>query len=118
MQYLLATYEIEEDFEKRSSEDATDYWAGWETYTVALEEAGVLKEGRGLKEPWTATTVRLRDGRKCIHDGPFSETHEQLAGYYVIEVPNLDVALLWAAKAPCAKNGSVEVRPIYSGKTG
>ena len=67
--------------------------------------------GAGLQPPATGTTVRLRGGARQVHDGPFADTKEQLGGYYIIEVPNLDAALEWAAKCPAAPTGSVEVRP-------
>lgn len=62
----------------------------------------------------TATTVRLRDGKRQVQDGPFAESKEQLGGYFIIEVPNLDVALEWAAQNPAATRGAVEVRPIFA----
>ena len=62
--------------------------------------------------PHAATTLRLRDGQRVVEDGPFADTKEQLGGYFVIEVPDLDAALDWAAKAPSARTASVEVRPI------
>jgi len=67
--------------------------------------------GTGLQPPPLATTIRLRDGKRQVQDGPFGDTKEQLGGYYVIEVPGLDQALDWAARCPSATNGSVEVRP-------
>ena len=60
----------------------------------------------------TATTVRLRDGKRHVQDGPFAETKEQLGGYYIINTPDLDAALEWAAKCPGALDGTIEVRPL------
>ena len=62
----------------------------------------------------TATCVRVRGGNRLTTDGPFVETTEQLGGYFVIDVPDLDAALEWAARAPCASTGGVEVRPVFS----
>jgi hypothetical protein len=69
-------------------------------------------KGDGLEGPVLATTLRVRDGKRVVQDGPFADTKEALGGYFVIEVPDLDAALAWAAKAPCVHDGSVEVRPV------
>lgn len=114
MQYMLAAIETEEDFSRRTGPAAEAYWAGWQVYTKALREAGVLVTGEALNVPDTATTVRARDGKHVIEDGPFSESREQLAGFYIIEVADLDAALAWAARMPCAATGAVEVRPVLT----
>jgi hypothetical protein len=72
----------------------------------------VVQSGNGLQPPHTSTTVRVRDGKRQVQDGPFADTREHLGGYFVIEVPSLDEALEWAARAPCAVSGSTEVRPV------
>ena len=87
----------------------------WVAYTRALSEAGVLVGGAALHGPGTATTVRVRGGRRLLVDGPFADTKEHLLGYYVIDVPHLDVALDWAARVPNARTGSIEVRPLRPG---
>ncbi len=84
----------------------------WMAYTQALAEAGQLIGGEPLHGVETATTVRVRNGDTLTTDGPFAETKEQLGGYYLIDVPDLDAALDWAAKVPLAPWGSVEVRPL------
>jgi hypothetical protein len=81
-------------------------------YTQDLIKAGVMKGGSELKPVATATTVRIRGGKVLTTDGPFAETKEQLGGYYLIDVPNLDEAVKWGSKCPGAKTGSVEVRPL------
>jgi hypothetical protein len=81
-------------------------------YTQELIKAGVLRGGSELKPVSTATTVRVRGGKVLTTDGPFAETKEQLGGYYMVDVPNLDEAVKWAAKCPGAKHGSCEVRPL------
>jgi len=83
-------------------------------YTKALIDAGVMRGGNALHPAHTATTVRLRDGKRQVQDGPFAESKEQLGGYYIIDVPDLDSAIAWAAKSPAAKSGAVEVRPIFT----
>ncbi len=77
-----------------------------------MAQAGVIVKGDGLQGPHTSTTLRVRDGSRRVQDGPFADTKEQLGGYFVIEVPDLDAALAWAAKAPCVHDGSVEIRPV------
>lgn len=86
----------------------------WGAYTRALMEAGVLRGGNALAAPHAATTLRLRDGGRDLQDGPYADTKEQLGGYYVVEVADLDAALEWASKSPAAAGGAVEVRPIVT----
>ena len=111
MQYTILVNETAADFARRSSAEAPAYWGAYMAYNAALAAAGVFVGGAGLQPPATGTTVRLRGGARQVHDGPFADTKEQLGGYYIIEVPNLDAALEWAAKCPAAPTGSVEVRP-------
>jgi hypothetical protein len=84
----------------------------WNAYTQALADAGVMVAGDALEGIDTATTVRERGGETVLTDGPFAETKEILGGYYLIDVPDLDAALKWAARIPSAPYGSVEVRPV------
>jgi hypothetical protein len=84
----------------------------WGAYTQALIEAGIMVSGAGLQGVDTATTVQVRGGERLLTDGPFADTKEHLLGFYVIDVPDLDTALDWAAKVPNVRTGSVEVRPI------
>jgi len=81
-------------------------------YTQELVSAGVIQGGDALEAPSTATTVRVRKGQTLTTDGPFAETKEQLGGFYIVDVADLDTALGWAAKIPSAAWGSVEVRPV------
>jgi hypothetical protein len=85
----------------------------WTTFHKSLTDAGVLVSNTGLQGVEAATTVRVRDGETQITDGPFAETKEVLAGYFLIEVPDLDTALKYAADVPSAGYGSVEVRPSW-----
>jgi hypothetical protein len=113
MRFMMMFTETAEDFACRSDPArAPAYWAAWMSYIGALQAAGVTVNGAGLQPPETATTVRLRDGRRQVQDGPFADSKEQLAGYFLIEVADLDVALDWAARSPAAASGSVELRPI------
>jgi hypothetical protein len=84
----------------------------WQTFTEGLQEAGLLVDGEQLQPPGAATTVRVRGGETQITDGPFAETKEFLAGYYVLDCPDIDVAVEQAARAPAAQYASVEVRPL------
>jgi hypothetical protein len=84
----------------------------WFEYTQALQDAGALVSGDALQPVDSATTVRVRGGETLTTDGPFAETKEILGGYYIIDVPDLDAALDWAAKIPSAPYGSTEVRPV------
>ena len=115
MKYTILVYENTADFTARTDGARRDaYWGAYRAYTKALADAGVMVGGAGLQPPPLATTVRLRDGKRQVQDGPFADTKEQLGGYYVIEVPGLDQALDWAARCPSAASGSVEVRPNLS----
>jgi hypothetical protein len=112
MQYLILIYEDEKAFAGLSEEEMGKVFSEYMVYSKELAAAGANKGGASLQPIATATTVRVRDGKTKTTDGPFAETKEQLGGYYVIDVPNLDAALKWAAKCPGAKTGSVEVRPL------
>lgn len=113
MQYMLIFAEPAAEFSARTDPARSEsYWGAWGAYIGALQQAGVIVNGDGLLPPDTATTVRVRDGKREVQDGPFADIKEQLGGYFVIEVPDLDAALDWAAKSPSARVGSVEVRPV------
>ena len=112
MDYMLLFYEPRNDFARRKDADSKAYWAGWMAYVGAIQAAGIVKSGEGLEEAATGTTLRLVGGKRQVQDGPFADTKEQLGGFFVIDVPDLDAALSWAARAPCAVTGGVEVRPV------
>jgi hypothetical protein len=113
MQYMLMFYETETEFAKINDPAAAGgYWGAWNAYIGALYEAGIVLRGDGLMPPRTATTVRLQNGQRMVQDGPVAATKEQLAGYVVVEVADLDAALAWAARSPSASVGATEVRPV------
>ncbi len=113
MQYMLLLNEPEAEFAKRNDpEQAPIYWGGWNAFIGAMAAAGIIVKGDGLEPPFAGTTVRVRDGKRLVQDGPFADSKEQLGGYFVIDVPDLDTALDWAARAPSALTASVEVRPV------
>jgi hypothetical protein len=111
MRYLLLIYSEEPTSAPdpvQAESVMNEYWA----YTNAINEAGASKGGEALQDSKTATTVRIKDGERVITDGPFAETREVLGGFYLLDVPDLDAAIEWAAKCPGAKYGSIELRPI------
>lgn len=112
MQYSLLYFETDAEQGRRDTAEAPAYWGAWTAYMGAMAGAGVMVGGNGLMPPATATTLRLVGGARHVEDGPFADTKEKLGGYVVIEVADLDAALDWAARAPCAGAGSVEVRPV------
>ena len=96
-------------------EPTPESFQAWALYTRALEDAGALIDGAGLQPAETATLVQVRNGKRVLTDGPFTEAKENLVGYYLIDVPDLDAAIEWAAKIPLVDTGSVEVRPAVPG---
>ena len=113
MQYMLMDHEPAAEFGKRVDlAEAPAYWGAWNAYLGAMNQAGIVVSGNGLQPPQMSTTGRLRGGKRQVQDGPFADTKEHLGGYFIVEVPSLDVALEWAVRAPRAATGSTEVRPV------
>lgn len=111
MNYSILIYETLADFAVRKDPaKAPAYWAAWPPYSQALKDAGVFVGGAGLQPPETATTLRFGDDLQ-IQDGPYADTKEQLGGFFIISVPDLDAALAWAARVPRMPGRVVEVRP-------
>ena len=111
MQYVLILAETPEDFATREDPARADaYRDAWMAYAQAIAQAGVLVSGAGLMPPRTATTVRRNGQGVLVEDGPFADSKEQLGGFFVIDVPDLDAALEWAKKRP--HPGATEVRPV------
>ncbi|HYD43842.1 MAG TPA: YciI family protein [Phenylobacterium sp.] len=110
MQYMLLIYD--RDDRELSPTDLQALVAEHMRLAADMREAGVMLGGDGLQPGDTATTVRLTNGERVLHDGPFPETREQLGGYYLIEVADLDVAVAWARRVPVSDGGGVEVRPV------
>lgn len=112
MQYAILIYSDEKKDTNMSKEEM-DAWMGeYNAYTEALAKSGAMKGGEALHPTASATTVRVREGKKLTTHGPFAETKEQLGGFYLVEAANLDDAIEWAAKCPGARVGSIEVRPV------
>jgi hypothetical protein len=110
MQYMVLIYEP--DRTTRTPEEWAGMTPAYHAYTEGLQAAGVLRGGAALADPDSATTVRVRQGKRSITDGPFTETKEFLGGYYLLECATLDEALEHAAACPGAGRGSIEVRPV------
>ncbi len=111
MRYAILFYETQADFDARSGPDAEAKMGAWMSYIGSIQKAGIMAAGSGLQPPSTAATVRLVGGKRKVQDGPFADTKESLAGFVLVDVPELDTALEWASRAPCAGTGCVEVRP-------
>ncbi len=111
MQYAILVYETPSDLQSREDPArAAAYWGAHASYCAALKQAGVFVGGSALQPPRSATTIRTRGGKRMVQDGPFTDTREELGGFTLIDVPNLDVALEWASKCPTTATGCVEVR--------
>jgi hypothetical protein len=111
MQFAILNYVKPRDFAGAQPGNDADGPA-WGAYTRALMEAGVMVGGAALMPSHAATTLRIHDGQRELHDGPYADTKEQLGGFYLIEAEDLDAALAWAARNPAAAMGAVEVRPL------
>jgi hypothetical protein len=114
MQYLLLIYQNEAEMTGWPAEKRQRLLSEYVEYSRSIVQSGHFKAGDGLQSTPTATTIRVRDGKRLVTDGPFAETREQLGGYYLVEASNLDEALELASRIPSAKHGSIEVRPIMA----
>jgi len=115
MRYMLLVYSKETEMERLSPEEDRRIRGGHWAVMDETEKRGIFRGAEPLKPTSTATTVRIQNGKPLITDGPFAETKEQLAGYYILECKDLDEAIGWAAKIPTACQGSagcIEIRPI------
>jgi len=93
-----------------------EHWLGaYRAYMEAMTKAGVLKSSSGLQPTASATTVRVANGKTQVLDGPYADSKEQLGGFHIIDVADLDAAISWAARSPTALHGVVEVRPVMEG---
>lgn len=115
MKYLLLQYADETAMMNLPREEARQMHAAYTAYMEAMTNAGVLLGNSGLRPTSEATTVRAPGGKQTVVNGPFAETKEQLGGYFLIDVPDLDAALSWAARCPVVQHGdgAIEVRPVW-----
>ena len=113
MKYMLLIYANEAHWPTMTQEQMGQAMAAYGAYTEAITAAGVRLASDRLRPTTTATSVRIVNGESKVLDGPYAESKEQLGGFYMIDVPDLDTALSWAARCPGAAHGTVEVRPIW-----
>ncbi len=114
MHYLLLIYGSEKAWAEMPKDKLTAMYGEYFAFTEDLKQKGSYIGGNPLQPTSTATTVRVRDGKRSVTDGPFAETKEQLGGYYLVEAKDLDEATEIASRIPGARVGSIEVRPIQS----
>lgn len=114
MKYMLLIFGNEGEWQATPKAEVDQRMAAYRAYTEAMAQSGVLVAGDRLQPVASATTVRVAGGRTNVLNGPYAETREQLGGYYLIDVPDLDAALSWAARCPGASYGTIEVRPIWT----
>lgn len=114
MQFLLLLHAEETGWAKLARTEQEQAVAAYMSYSEALKKAGVYVGSNRLRPVSTATTVRVTNGKTQVLDGPYADSKEQLGGYYLIDAPDLDAALSWAAKCPGASHGVIEVRPVWS----
>ena len=112
MQYLCLIYDAESEWLKMSQAEQGKMYEEYRKFTEDIKASGNHLGGNQLQPISTATTVRIRNGKRLTTDGPFAETKEQLGGFYMIEAKNLDEAIEIASRIPSAKVGSIEVRPL------
>jgi hypothetical protein len=118
MRYLLLIYADESVYAGMSEAEIKADLDKWWEYDAALKEAGATSGGEALQPTATATSVRMENGSPFTTDGPFAETREQLGGYYLLDVENLDEAIKWANRCPGVKHGTIELRPIQEFEQG
>jgi len=113
MQYLLLIHSDEKAMQAYTPEETGSILAAYGAYMKAMSDAGVSKGGMRLRPTSTATTVRVKNGKTQVLNGPYAEVKEQLGGYFLIDAPDSDSAISWAARCPGAEYGAIEVRPIW-----
>jgi len=115
MRYILMDYVNEAGWPELSKDEQQHWLGAYKAYLEAMAQAGVLRDSNGLQTTSAATTVRISAGKTQVLDGPYADTKEQLGGFHIIEVADLDAAIAWAARSPTALHGVVEVRPVRDG---
>jgi len=115
MQYILMDYVNEAGWPQLTRAEQQHWLGAYRAYMEAMTKAGVLRSSNGLQRTSAATTVRVANGKTQVLDGPYADSKEQLGGFHIIDVPDLDAAISWAARSPTALHGVVEVRPVLEG---
>jgi hypothetical protein len=112
MKYMLLIYSDEKAWAAMSDADRQAMMGEYLKFSADIRASGHYQAGAPLHPTSTATSVRVRDGKRTVTDGPFAETREQLGGYYLVETKDLDEAIGLAARIPGARDGTIEVRPV------
>ena len=115
MKYILLDYVNEAGWPTLTRAEQEHWLGAYRAYMEAMTKAGVLRSSSGLRRTESATTVRTVVGKTQVLDGPYTDSKEQLGGFHIIEVADLDAAISWAARSPTALHGVVEVRPLWEG---
>ena len=115
MRYILMDYVNESGWPALTRAEQEHWLGAYRAYMEAMTKAGVLKSSSGLQPTASATTVRVANGKTQVLDGPYADSKEQLGGFHIIDVADLDAAISWAARSPTALHGVVEVRPVMEG---
>jgi hypothetical protein len=114
MQYMLLVHTNPAGFAAMTEAQRQEGLAAYMAYTEALRKAGVYVTSNRLQSASAATTVRVANGKTNVLNGPYAEAKEELGGYFLIDVPDLDAAISWAARCPGASHGAMEVRPVWA----
>jgi hypothetical protein len=115
MKYILMDYVNEAGWPTIPKAEQEQWLGAYKAFMEAMTKAGVLRSSNGLQPTSAATTVRVANGKAQVLDGPYADSKEQLGGFHIIEVADLDAAISWAAKSPTALHGVIEVRPVMEG---
>jgi hypothetical protein len=114
MKYMLLIYSDEAGFRRLAREQVDEAVAAYAAYTEALKKARVYVDSNRLQPTASAASIRIADGKTTVLNGPYAESKEQLGGYFMIDVPDMDTAMAWAARCPGASHGTVEIRPLWA----
>ena len=115
VKYMLMDYVGEAGWPQLTRNEQEHWLGAYRAYMEAMTKAGILKDSKGLYPTSAATTVRVANAKTQVLDGPYADSKEQLGGFHIIEVADLDAAISWAARSPTALHGVVEVRPVREG---
>jgi hypothetical protein len=113
--YAALIYRVEAEWPEQGSSASRQLYQAWGAFNQDVAKAGVMSSGTGLQPTSTATSVRVRESKTLITDGPFAETREQLGGVLIFDCKDLDEAIMWASKVPDAQHGCIELRPLWDG---
>ena len=115
MKYMLIFHGSKADFDLRTDPvKGPVFWGEFMAYVKAIQDSGIMVSGAGLEVPENGKIVRIREGKNQVEDGPYAEAKESLAGFFLVEVPNMETAVDWAGRCPWAMHGTVEVRGVLA----